>query len=53
MDNGIKWKTMEYKRHPTITALQDIYKGSFFSLCGIENVDAIREIKSFNKKITS
>ena len=44
--------TMKYRRHASITAIQDAQKGSFFSFSNVEKVDVIREIKNLNKKKT-
>ena len=41
---------MKYRRHPSITVIQDAYKGSSFSFSTVEKVDVIREIKNHNKK---
>ena len=41
---------MKYRRHPSITAMQDAYKGNSFSFSTVEKVDAIREIKNLRKK---
>ena len=40
---------MEYRRHPSITTIQDAYKGSF-SFSTVEKVDVTREIKNLSKK---
>ena len=41
---------MKYRKHPSITAIQDAYKGSSFSFSTIKKVDVIREIKKLSKK---
>ena len=41
---------IKYRRHPSITAIQDAYKGSLFSFSAVNEVDVIREIKNLNKK---
>ena len=41
---------MKYRRYPSITAIQDAYKGSSFSFSTVERVDVIREIKNLSKK---
>ena len=41
---------MKYRRHPSIRAIQDPFKGSFFSLSTVEKVDVIREIKKLSIK---
>lgn len=41
---------MKYKRHPSITAIRDAYKGSHFSFSIAEEVDVIREIKNLREK---
>ena len=40
----------KYRRHPSITAIQDAYKGGSFSFSTVEKVDIIRESKHLNKK---
>lgn len=42
--------TMKYRRHASITAIQDAQKGSFFSFSNVEKVDVIREIKNLREK---
>ena len=41
---------MKYRRHPSITAIQGVYKQSSFSFSTVEKVDVIREIKNLSKK---
>ena len=41
---------MIYRRHPSITKIQDAYKVSSFSFSTVEKVDAAWEIKKFRKK---
>ena len=41
---------MKFRRHPSITAIQDAHKGSTFSFSTVEKVDVIREIKNLSKK---
>ena len=41
---------MKYRRHPSITAIQNAYKGSSFSFSTVEKVDVTREIQNFSKK---
>ena len=41
---------MKYRRHLSITAIQEAYKGSYFSFSTVEKVDVIREMKKLNKK---
>ena len=41
---------MKYRRHPSITAIQDAYKGSSFSFSTVEKLDVIRAIKNLRKK---
>ena len=41
---------VKYRRYPSITAIQDAYKGSSFSFSTVERVDVIREIKNLSKK---
>ena len=41
---------MKYRRHPSITVIQDAYKGSSFSFSTVEKVDVIREIKHLSKR---
>ena len=41
---------MKYRRHPSIIAIQDVYKGSSFSFSTVEKVDLIRKIKKPSKK---
>ena len=41
---------MKYRRHPSITAIQDAYKGSPFSFSTVEKIGVIREIKNLSKK---
>ena len=40
---------MKWRRHPIITAIQDVYKGSSFSFSAVEKVDVIRKIKNLSK----
>ena len=41
---------MKYRRHPSVTAIQDACKGSSFSFSTVEKVDVIREIKNLGEK---
>ena len=41
---------MKYRRHPSITAIQGVYKRSSFSFSTVEKVGIIREIKNLSKK---
>ena len=41
---------MKYRRHPSITAIQDAYKERSFSFSTVEKIDVIREIKNLSKK---
>ena len=41
---------MKYRRHPSITAIQNAYKRSSFSFSTVEKVDVTREIQNFSKK---
>ena len=41
---------MKYRRHSSINAIQDPFKGSSFSFSTVEKVDVIREIKNLSKK---
>ena len=43
---------MKYRRHSSINAIQDLFKGSSFSFSTVEKVDVIREIKNLSKKKT-
>ena len=41
---------IKYRRHSSITSLQDAYKGSSFSFSTVEKIDVIREIKHLSRK---
>ena len=44
--NNIDSSVMKYRRHPSITAIQDAYKRSSFSFSTVEKVDVIRKSKT-------
>ena len=44
--NNIDSSVMKYRRHPSITAIQDAYKRSSFSFSTVEKVDVITKSKT-------